>query len=179
MEVVIGSSGHEQAIIGLFANTFAIAEGADEGELIGGLVKDLLTGTPRHDIRVFRAEAERHLIGAAIFTRLTYPEDARHVVLLSPMAVTSASQRKGVGQALIRHALNALRDEGVEVAITYGDPNYYDRVGFSALTQEQAKPPLPLSFPHGWIGQSLIGSQMRDLQGPSRCVPALDRADIW
>jgi len=179
MKITTGSSGREKALIDLFSATFTASEGPDEGELVGNLVRDLLADTPTGDIRVFCAEDEGNLIGAAIFTRLTYPEDAYVVFLLSPMAVASDRQRQGVGQALLSNALNALRCEGVQVAITYGDPKYYGRLGFVLISEDQARAPLPLSFPHGWIGQSLTGEQMPHIQGPSICVRALNRSDVW
>ena len=179
MNISTGFAGREQALIDLFAASFTASEGPDEGELIDNLVRDLLADTPSTDIRVFCAEDKGNLIGAAIFTRLTYPEDAHVVFLLSPMAVASKRQRQGIGQALLTNALNALRYEGVQVAITYGDPNYYGRVGFAPITEDQASAPMTLSFPHGWIGQSLTEEQMPDLQGPSTCVRALNRSDVW
>ena len=174
-----GFAGRDQALAEFFTATFTDSEGATEGALIGGIVRDLLADTPSEDIRIFCAEDEGKITGAAIFTRLTYPEDPHIVFLLSPMAVASGCQRKGIGQALLRHALAALRSEGVQVAMTYGDPNFYGRVGFRPVTEDQARAPLPLSLPHGWIGQSLTEDQMPVLQGPSRCVSALDRNEVW
>ena len=179
MKIVTGTVGHQQAIIDLFAATFTASEGADEGELIATLVRELFSRTPDDDIRVFRAEKNAQVIGAAVFTRLRFPDDPHHVVLLSPMAVAHDHQRQGVSQILIRDALGALRAEGAEVAITYGDPNYYGRVGFETITEKQASPPLSLSYPQGWIGQSLVGPSMPDLKGSSICVAALNRADVW
>jgi putative acetyltransferase len=180
VNITTGFAGREQTIIDLFAATFTAWEGADEGALIGGLVSDLLADTPSADIHVFCAEEAGQVIGAAAFTRLTYPEDAsRSVVLLSPMAVVTDRQRQGVGQVLLTHALAALSSEGVDVVVTYGDPDYYGRVGFVPITEDQARAPLPLSLPHGWLGQSLTGRQMAALRGPSTCVSALNRADVW
>ncbi|WP_027135405.1 GNAT family N-acetyltransferase [Geminicoccus roseus] len=179
MNITPGLVGREQALIDLVTTTFTAAEGPDEGELVGSLVRDLLANTPMEDIRGFCAEEEGDVIGAALFTRLTYPADPHVVFLLSPMAVASHRQRQGVGQALLTSALHALRSEGVQVAITYGDPDFYRGVGFAPITEEQARPPLPLSFPHGWIGQSLAGEAMPDLQGPSTCVGALNRSEVW
>ena len=88
-------------------------------------------------------------------------------------------ERKGVGQALLNHALAALRSEDVDVAMTYGDPDYYGQVEFMSITEDQVRAPLPLSFPEGWLGQSLTGQQMPTLEGRSTCVPALKRADVW
>lgn len=179
MKISTGFAGREQALIDLFAATFTASEGPDEGALIGGLVRDLLAETPTEDIRVFCAEDEGNAIGAAIFTRLTYSEDPHIVFLLSPMTVAPERQRQGIGQTLLSHALEALRSEGIQIAITYGDPNYYGRIGFMPITEDQARAPLPLRFPHGWIGLSLTEERMPVLQGPSICVSALNRNDVW
>jgi putative acetyltransferase len=95
------------------------------------------------------------------------------------MAVAPERQGQGIGQALLFHALEALRSEGIQIAVTYGDPNFYRRVGFMPMSEDQARAPLPLSLPHGWIGQSLIEEQMPVLKGPSICVSALNRSDVW
>lgn len=179
MKLTTGFAGRKRAIIDLFAATFTASEGPDEGVLIGGLVRDLLADTPSADIRVFCAEDEGQVIGAAAFTRLTFSEDPRSVVLLSPMAVSTERQRQGIGEALLAHALASLRSEGIEVAITYGDPNYCGQVGFMSIIEDQVRAPLPLSFPHGWLGQSLTEQQMPSLQGPTVCVSALNRVDVW
>lgn len=179
MKITTGFVGREQALIELFATTFTASEDPDEGALIGDLVSDLLAETPTEDIRVFCAEDEGHAIGAAIFTRLTYSEDPHVVFLLSPMAVAPERQRRGIGQALLSQAFEALRSEGIQIVITYGDPNYYGRVGFMPITEDQARAPLPLRLPHGWIGQSLTEEQMPVLQGPSTCVSALNRNNVW
>ncbi|MEL6745110.1 MAG: N-acetyltransferase [Pseudomonadota bacterium] len=179
LKITLGFEGREQSIIDMFAESFTAGEGTDEGKLIGGLVRDLLSQTPKTDIRVFCAEAEGRIIGTAVFTRLTYAEDPQSVFLLSPMAVTPNRQRKGVGETLLTEALKDLRREGAQIAITYGDPNYYKRVGFLPVTEEQVRAPLPLSQPDGWIGQSLQDGSVPVLKGPSNCVSALNRADIW
>jgi putative acetyltransferase len=179
VEISTGFTGREQALVDLFATTFTASEGPDEGALIGNLVRDLLTITPIEDIRVFCVEDGRNMIGAVIFTRLIYLEDPHIVFLLSPMAVAPGRQRRGIGQALLSHALEALRSDGIHIAITYGDPNFYRRVGFVPITEDKARAPLPLSLPHGWLGQSLTGEQMPVLRGPSTCVSALKRSDVW
>ena len=179
MKLVSGAKGQEKPVEQLFTATFTQSEGVEEGRVIGDLVRDLLSNTPSGDLRTFYAYHGDRIVGAAIFTRLTYQDDSQVVFLLSPMAVDPDYQHQGIGQELIKSALNQLRDEGVEVAITYGDPEYYKRVGFLPISQEQARPPLQLSMPHGWIGQSLSGSQTISLAGPSSCVPALDNSDVW
>lgn len=179
MKFTTDCAGREQELIDLFAATFTATEGPDEGKLIGSLVRDLLTETANDDIRVFCAEDEGRIVGAAIFSRLTYPEDPHIVFLLSPMGVAGERRGQGIGQALLNHALGELRAEGVQIATTYGDPDFYKRVGFKPITEDQARAPLPLSLPHGWIGQSLTEDRMPSPQGLSICVSALNRSDIW
>ena len=171
--------GSEQEIVDLFTATFTASEGAEEGALIGGLVRELLGNTAPGDIRVFTAREEDRPAGAAVFTRLRYDGDTRTVFLLSPMAVATDRQGEGVGQALLRHALAALREEGVDVAMTYGDPAFYGRVGFKPVSEDTAPPPQPLSQPEGWIGQSLTGPELTPLGGRCTCVAALNDPAFW
>jgi predicted N-acetyltransferase YhbS len=172
-------SGREQEITDLFTATFTASEGVEEGALISGLVRDQMEGTAPDDIRVFTAWETGTLIGCAVFTRLTYAGDPRRVFLLSPMAVATDRQGEGIGHALLRHALAALREEGVDVAMTYGDPAFYGRVGFVPLSEATAPAPLALSHPEGWIGQSLTGAKLTPLPGPSTCVAALNDPRLW
>ena len=101
------------------------------------------------------------------------------VFLLSPMAVATRWQGHGLGQRLLTHALASLREAGVDVAITYGDPAFYGKVGFEPLSQSIARPPLPLSQPEGWIGQSLTKEPLAALSGTSICVAALNDPSFW
>jgi putative acetyltransferase len=171
--------GSDQRIVALFTASFADAEGEQEGAAIGSLVGGLLDGTDPGDIEVVTAEDDGALVGAAIFTRLHYPRDTRVVFLLSPMAVETARQGLGVGQRLLRHALQALRAGGVDVVITYGDPDFYGRVGFAPVSEETAPPPLPLSRPEGWLGRALSAAQLTPIPGPSSCVAALNDPHHW
>lgn len=171
--------GLEARIVDLFSKTFTASEGLDEGHIIGDLVCRLLNNTPKQDIYTFIAEDEGEIVGGAIFSRLIYSDDPRSVFILSPMAVISERQGQGIGQAFLRHALTQLRGSGVDVAITYGDPAFYEQVGFLPLEVNKAASPLPLSFPEGWVGQSLGENELLPLQGACSCVAALNDPAIW
>jgi len=166
-------------IAALFATSFATAEGDAEGAAIGALARSLMVTTRRDEIRVVTADEGGQLLGAVIFTRLTYPDDPRHVMLLSPMAVTPARQGEGIGQRLIDHGLDTLRSEGVAVAVTYGDPAFYGKTGFAPVTTAIMPAPLPLSQPEGWIAQSLDGAPLTPFAGSCRCARALHDPAIW
>lgn len=174
-----GYEGREQAIIDLFAATFTASEGAEEGALIGELVRHLLGGTAAEDLFVFTAEEAGEIVGGAVFSRLTYNRDERTVFLLGPVAVASDRQGEGIGQRLIAHGLTALRKAGVDVAVTYGDPKYYAKAGFAPITEAFAPAPFELNHPEGWLGQSLTDREMTPLAGQSRCVAALNDPVFW
>ena len=119
------------------------------------------------------------VVGAIIFTRLRYAEDDRTVFLLSPVAVSTSNQGQGIGQELIQHGLQELGNRGVDVAVTYGDINFYGRVGFMPITEDIASAPLPLRYPDGWLGQSLTERPLDPLRGQSASVDAFNNPAYW
>ncbi len=179
MQYLTEFRGREQEIVDLFAATFTASDGMAEGELTGGLVRKLMCGTPRKDIHLFTTWDNGLLVAGAVLTRLTFAGDPRTVFLVSPMAVATDRQDEGIGKALLRHALAEMRNEGVDVVMTYGDPAFYGRVGFLPVSEVIVPAPLPLSHPEGWIGQSLTAAELTPLHGPGTCVMALDDARFW
>lgn len=166
-------------IAAVFKATFSASEGADEGALIGKLAGDLFAMTPEDDLYAFTCRDDAGLAGCIIFSRMRYEQDERSVFVLGPVAVRTESQGRGVGQTLLRYGLDQLRQAGVDVALTYGDPAYYGKVGFAPITQEEVPAPLPLQFPEGWLGQSLTERPLTALRGPAHCVEALNAAEYW
>lgn len=163
----------------LFREVFSVSEGAGEGTLIGALVSDLLATTAKDGLMVALALDGEVLVGCILFSRLCYDQDPRQVFLMAPVAVRTERQKTGVGQKLIGFGLDALRQNKVDWAVTYGDPSYYCKSGFQPITEETARAPLPLSMPHGWLGQSLGGEGMTPIKGPSRCVSAFNKPELW
>ena len=179
MQFSTNLEGREEAIIELFRATFTASEGAEEGTLIGDLVRNLLANREEQDRFVFIAEEDGALIGGIFFSRLTYEQDQRTVFVLGPDAVATDQQGKGIGQRLLNHGLAALRGAGVDIIMTYGDPGYYAKVGFRPIREADAAAPFKLQHPEGWLAQSLTDRVMTPLQGPSRCVEALNDPVFW
>ncbi len=147
-----GHADRRDDIIALFKDTFAASGGEAEGDLIANLVTGMFDGVAPDDIFVSSALDDGALVGTVIFTRVNYSDDERTVFILSPAAIATGRQGEGIGQALSSHGLNNLRRNGVDVVPTYGDPNFYSKVGFDRITEEIAQAPLPLSHPEGWMG---------------------------
>jgi putative acetyltransferase len=162
----------------LFISAFSHAEGPAEGELIGGLVRDLLGSTAKEDLHCFVAREETGIVGSIVFSRLRF-ETGIQAFLLAPVAVAPECQGRGIGQELIAFELDALCQCGVELVITYGDPAFYAKVGFQPVSQAVIPAPRPLQQPHGWQAQSLCAEPIQPIQGRCTCVEALNRPEYW
>jgi predicted N-acetyltransferase YhbS len=162
----------------LFAKTFGDSEGLEEGKAIGQLARDLIDTTNSEDIVVFAAMDNDTLAGAIYFTRLNFESD-KTAFLLAPVAVHTDYQGQGVGQKLIKFGLDTMTAQGVSLAFTYGDPNFYGRVGFEPITIEQFTAPHKLSYSHGWLAQSLTQEPLESIGGSSSCVAAFDKPEFW
>jgi putative acetyltransferase len=80
---------------------------------------------------------------------------------------------------LINYGINRLKDEGVELIMTYGDPGFYSKVGFTPVEEERIKAPLQLTHPEGWLGQSLVSDSVVPIAGRPSCVKALNKLEYW
>ena len=162
----------------LFSKTFSDSEGPSEGEVIGRLVKEMMDSTDANDLYCFIAKESEQIIGSVFFTKMIF-ESGVNAFILSPMATLTEHQGKGVGQKLINFGLDALKKDGVELLLTYGDPDFYSKVGFGVTTEEIVPSPLKLSYPDGWLAQSLVGGEIEPITGKSYCVEALNKPELW
>lgn len=162
----------------LFIRVFSNSEGESEGALLGQLVSQLASGIDNDEILCLGACAEQRLIGCIFFTRLRF-ERPIQVYMLAPVAVSTEDQGKGVGQALIQHGLDILKKRAVNLTISYGDPAYYSKVGFEALSEQVIQAPLKLSMPMGWLGQSLTADPIPTLDDRPVCVEAFNDPVYW
>ena len=168
----------QEEVSSLFTSVFTASEGEKEGRLIGNLASELSSGTDNQEIVCFGTYKEESIIGSIFFTRLRF-RDAIHVYMLAPVAVSIEHQGQGVGQALINYGLNELKNRSVAVAITYGDPSFYSKVGFRALSENVIQAPLKLSMPEGWLGQSLTGEQIPTINERPKCVKEFNDPAYW
>ncbi|MEZ5534838.1 MAG: N-acetyltransferase [Thiolinea sp.] len=162
----------------LFTSVFTSSEGEMEGALIGNLSSELAANIDNEEIICFGFCENETLIGAIFFTRLGFHYPVQ-VYMLAPVAVSTENQGKGIGQALINFGLNELKKRSVGVAVTYGDPAFYSKVGFSALSEDIIQAPLKLSMPVGWLGQSLTGESIPMINERPVCVKEFNDPVYW
>jgi len=162
----------------LFTSVFTSSEGEKEGKLIGNLSSQLASDIDDSEIICFGVYEKETLIGSIFFTRLQFGKPIQ-VYMLAPVAISTEHQGKGVGQALINYGLNELKKRSVNVAVTYGDPSFYSKVGFHALSENVIQAPLKLSIPFGWLGQSLTEEPIPTIKERPDCVKEFNDPVYW
>lgn len=178
MELLTYKSSNIEEIRQLFIKVFSDSEGKAEGELIGDLTYDIMTSTDTRDIYGFIAIENIQIIGSIFFTRLTF-ENEINAFILSPVAIHTSYQGKGIGQKLINFGIQHLKENEVKIIFTYGDPAFYSKVGFKTISEKIVKAPLKMTQPEGWLAQSLINEEIKVIKGNSYCVEALNKTKYW
>lgn len=178
MNCIILDKNSKEEVARLFTSVFSSSEGEREGELIGSLASELSSRTDNQEIICIGAYEEESIIGAIFFTRLGFDEPVT-AYMLAPVAVGIKHQGKGVGRALIEYGLNELKRRSVAVAVTYGDPSFYSKLGFQPLSENIIKAPLKLSMPEGWLGQSLTEEPIPTVRERPACVKEFNDPVYW
>ena len=178
MNHIILNSNRKKEIAKLFTSVFTSSEGIKEGKLIGNLASELSSNIDNENIICLGTYDKKSLIGCIFFTLLHFNNDIL-VYMLAPVAVSTKHQRKGVGQALINYGLNMLKERSVDIAITYGDPNFYSKVGFEPLSENIIQAPLKLSIPEGWLGQSFTDTPIPLIKEHPTCVSEFNNPIYW
>ena len=97
-----------------------------------GLLRDLRGSDAWIDGLSFVAELDGEIVGHVLFTRslLDAPPRLVDVLVLSPLAVRADVQGRGIGSALVRHALAEVGKRAEPLVFLEGSPRYYPRFGF-------------------------------------------------
>lgn len=98
----------------------------------------------------------------------------RPALLLGPLAVNPQAQNRGIGAALMAHALRAARHAGHSAVLLVGDAPYYRRFGFS---QQKAG---GLWLPGPFERERLLGCELEAgaLDGAHGLITAVSAAVI-
>ena len=158
-----------------------IAFPEEERQANAELVVDLFSDLTEPPIKAFVAEKEGETIGYAFFSPIFFKvRTAIRAAILSPLAVTPRHPSQGAGTGLVKAGIEALSEDGFDVLLVYGDPEYYGRFGFKEEIARPFVPPYRLEYPFGWQGMRL-GEFAGGAEKPLRfaCVSALSKPELW
>ena len=85
-------------------------------------------------------------------------------LLLGPVAVATDCRNRGVGAALVRHAIETARRLGHRAVILVGDAPYYSRFGFAAEKSARLKLPGPFER-HRLLALELVHGALDGARG--------------
>lgn len=90
-----------------------------------------------HDRYEWLADVRGTIVAHVVYSPVRVEHgDAAHALGLAPLAVLPAWQRRGIGSALVRHSLDALRHAGAtRFVVVLGEPAYYARFGFAPASR--------------------------------------------
>ena len=162
----------------LYTKVFTDSQGQSEGIIVGNLAYDLMVSINTNDLYGFTATENKIIIGCILFSRLVFERNI-NAFLLSPVAIHTNYQGKGIGKKLIDFGINCLKEDGVELVFTYGDPDFYSKVGFISIAENIVKAPLKLTYPEGWLGQSLVGDKIDPIEGNTYCAKPFNNPELW
>jgi putative acetyltransferase len=117
-----------------------LAAFSHQGEVVPNLVDDL---RDLGEGLSLVAEERGQIVGHVMFSPslLDAPKRLVQVQVLSPIGVMPASQKQGVGTALINRGLELLADRGVPLVFLEGAPAYYSRFGFEPAVDRGFRKP--------------------------------------
>lgn len=124
------------------------------------------------------ATGNGELVGHVMFSICRVAGFPDKVALLGPLAVAPASQRRGIGSALIQDGFQRLRIDGVTQVYVLGDPGYYRRHGF--VSEDAVAPPYPLAeeWDGAWQSVELNETDQR-YHGQLSVTPSWSHPELW
>jgi len=89
------------------------------------------------------AEDDGEIVGHILFSRLMTPP---RCLALAPVAVLPDRQNEGIGTSLIRKGLAVAKQSRWLAVFVLGDPEYYERFGFSVEDADPFEAPYPKEY---------------------------------
>jgi predicted N-acetyltransferase YhbS len=117
---------------------------------------------PAHGLAFIAAEGKR-VVGTARLWDIACG-NGQSALLLGPVAVKSEYRDRGIGAALVRHAVAKARRLGHHAIILVGDAPYYSRFGFDAEKTASLKLPGPFER-HRLLALELVPKALDGARG--------------
>jgi putative acetyltransferase len=112
----------------------------------------------------FIANAQEKIAGHLAITYCSDENGDKNLCLLGPIAVDPHYQKSGIGSALIKTAIEHLKEKNIDKLLVLGDPKYYTRFSFEKEDYIRAPYPLPAEWLDAWMSLNLNKST-EDIKG--------------
>lgn len=112
----------------------------------------------------FVAADGKRVVGTARLWNITCGAD-KPALLLGPVAVADDCRNRGIGGALVRHAIEAARRRGHAAIVLVGDAPYYGRFGFTPERTGALWMPGPFER-HRLLALELVPAALDGAHGP-------------
>jgi predicted N-acetyltransferase YhbS len=117
---------------------------------------------PADDLAFVATEGKR-IVGTARLWNIVCGT-GQSALLLGPVAVANDCRNRGIGSALVRHALAAARRRDHRAVVLVGDAPYYGRFGFSAEQTAALRMPGPFER-HRLLALELVPGALKGARG--------------
>lgn len=161
-----------------------LAFGEDaEADLTKALLED---PSAKPTLSLLAFDDDEKAVGHILFTKATMEGDdnsSTKVAILAPLAVVPDNQKQGIGGKLIRHGLEKLKQDGVDLVFVLGYPDYYPRHGFQNDATSlgfEGTYPIAEKMAAAWMVQALQEpSAIGKVKGRVVCADALNNLKFW
>jgi predicted N-acetyltransferase YhbS len=113
----------------------------------------------------FTARIGTLLVGSVRLSRIRI--GTAPALLLGPLTIEPPFRERGIGRALIGHALDEARNRGHRLVVLVGDEPYYGRMGFRRIPKGRATMPGPVD-PERLLVAELAEGAFDGASGPIR-----------
>ena len=114
--------------------------GGNEADIV-----DALREAGQLTLSLVAEDAAASIVGHVAISPVSLSDGSEGWFGLGPVSVAPATQRRGVGSALVRAALEAIREGGARGCVLLGDPTWYARFGF-VQAAPLVLPPVPAEY---------------------------------
>jgi predicted N-acetyltransferase YhbS len=125
----------------------------------------LREGVPHESKLSFTALVGTLVVGSIRLTRIV--AGGVPALLLGPLTVEPAFEKRGIGMALMEASLEAARAQGHRLVILVGDEPYYSRAGFRRVPEGRLTMPGPVDA-RRLLYLDLVDGAFADANGPIR-----------
>ncbi len=116
-----------------------------------------------HDDRLsFVAMLDKSVVGTVRMTPIMIGEIDAY--LLGPIVIAPSFKNLGLGGRLMRHTIEAAKEDGVPLILLVGDEPYYRRFDFKKVPEGEMIMPAPVN-PARFLALELVNSAMEQAKG--------------